>query len=246
MSTGVFGKKIVAGKFGTVQADYVEVLKASRLSAAADGAVASAATLTSATELVTIDPAAAVTGLIVTAGTHDGQKLKINNISNFNAVFDAAATSNVAGGVDVSIAPTSVLDLVYNVADSLWYPAREPKPIAPTATEGLAGAQTITAAHILTELISGDPAAAVNYTLSTAALLWAALDAPQVNQKLDFTIVNLANADEPITVVMGTGGTAVGNMVIEAPIITGEENSGSAMFRIIMTSATTYDCWRLA
>jgi hypothetical protein len=110
------------------------------------------------------------------------------------------------------------------------------------------GNQTITIAQIKTGILSDDPEGNANWTLPTATLLVAGLAGYEVGDCLDFAIVNDATSaqDEKITVVMGTGGTAVGLMVVDSQLVAGIRGAGSGMFRIRITSATAYTCYRLA
>tara|TARA_R100001086_G_C11673428_1_gene213578 strand:- start:43 stop:477 length:435 start_codon:yes stop_codon:yes gene_type:complete len=112
--------------------------------------------------------------------------------------------------------------------------------------------QTLTIAELLSQVIEEDPEGAAAWTLPTPALSVAGIPGVQVGDCIDFFIVNNATstADEPITVTMPSGGTAVGNMLVEAAMVSGEVNSGSGHFRIRFTNVTssseTYSCYRLA
>jgi hypothetical protein len=63
------------------------------------------------------------TGVILTAGLRDGQRVTIVNIADANEsiTFAAAGESHVAGGASVSIAQFECLTLIWNAATSLWY-----------------------------------------------------------------------------------------------------------------------------
>jgi len=126
-------------------------------------------------------------------------------------------------------------------------PAMTVKYAAPAAAIGT-GAVTLTIAQILTGILEEDPEGAVTWTLPTNALLRAGLNDPQTGDTLDFCVINNATStvDEPITIAVGAGGTAVGNMIVEAAMVAGEVNSGSGLFRVRLTSATAYSCYRLA
>jgi len=123
-------------------------------------------------------------------------------------------------------------------------------PGAPTT--GLDGAKTLTIAHMLTQVCSGDPAGAgVAWTLDTPALCVAGVPGAKVGDCIDFYVVNLGTADaaEDITVTMPSGGTAVGLMLVHNTI-TAEENTSSGHFRLRFTNVTsgseTFSCYRLA
>ena len=118
---------------------------------------------------------------------------------------------------------------------------------------GATSNQTLTIAMLLTGVVEEDPEGAANWTLPTAALAVAGVKGVNVGDCIDFALINNATtgADEIVTVVMGTSGTAVGNMKIAAPNITeDQENSGSGLFRIRFTNVTSgseaYTCYRLA
>jgi hypothetical protein len=112
--------------------------------------------------------------------------------------------------------------------------------------------QTLTIDELLTQVIEEDPEGAAAWTLPTPALAVAGISGVQIGDCIDFYIVNNATstADEPITITMPTGGTAVGNMLVEAAMVSGEVNSGSGHFRMRFTgvaaSAEKYSCYRLA
>lgn len=71
-----------------------------------------------------------------------------------------------------------------------------------------AGAGTYTAAQIISGYIFRDPSGAGRTdTLSTAALLVAAISGVAVNDAIEFTVCNTADAAEAITITAGSGGT---------------------------------------
>jgi len=112
--------------------------------------------------------------------------------------------------------------------------------------------QTLTIRELLSQVIEEDPEGAAAWTLPTPALAVAGISGIQVGDCIDFFIVNNATstADEPITITMPSGGTAVGNMIVEAAKVSGEETSGSGHFRLRFTNVTssseTYSVYRLA
>jgi hypothetical protein len=108
--------------------------------------------------------------------------------------------------------------------------------------------QTITIAQLKTGILADDPEGNGNWTLPTATLLLAGLPGYVVGDCLDFAVINEATStvDEKITIVMGTGGTGVGLLVVDSQLVSGIRGSGSAMFRIRITSSTAYTCYRLA
>ena len=124
-------------------------------------------------------------------------------------------------------------------------------PGVPTTAVGT-GAQTITIGMLLSQVIEEDPEGSAAWTLDTPALCAGAISGVSVGDCIDFYIVNNASStvDEPITITMPSGGTAVGNMIVEAAMVSGEVNSGSGHFRLRFTNVTsgseTYSVYRLA
>ena len=121
------------------------------------------------------------------------------------------------------------------------------------ASVGATGHTTVTIAMMVTGIVEEDPEGAANWTLDTPALCVAGVDNVAVGDCIDFACINSATtgADEIVTIVMPSGGTAVGNMAIAAANITeDQENSGSALFRLRFTNVTsgaeTYTVYRLA
>tara|TARA_Y100000310_G_scaffold228164_1_gene230469 strand:- start:219 stop:710 length:492 start_codon:yes stop_codon:yes gene_type:complete len=111
------------------------------------------------------------------------------------------------------------------------------------------GNQTITITQLKTGILYDDPEGAGTWTLPTATLLLAGLPGYVVGDCLDFSVINNATTgvDEIITMAVGTGGTAAGNMLVAGPNVTeDQENAGSGLFRIRITSSTAYTCYRLA
>tara|TARA_R110002020_G_C16211597_1_gene767050 strand:+ start:355 stop:846 length:492 start_codon:yes stop_codon:yes gene_type:complete len=112
--------------------------------------------------------------------------------------------------------------------------------------------QTITIAQILTGVLADDPEGNGTWTLPTAALAVAGVSGVAIGDCIDFAVVNDATsaADEKITVAMGTGGTAVGLMVVDSQLVAGIRGSGSGLFRIRFTGVASgseaYTCYRLA
>jgi hypothetical protein len=99
------------------------------------------------------------------------------------------------------------------------------------------GAVTITAAEVLGGFIDGTPTGAATYTLPTGTLMGAALNQVGVGTAIEFTIKNSAAGAHTITVAAGADGTAKGTMTIA--------QNNTKRFLLIMTAATTYDCYSL-
>lgn len=110
------------------------------------------------------------------------------------------------------------------------------------------GNQDITIAMIKKGVLYDDPEGNANWTLPDAADVVSGLAGYEVGDCLDFSVINQATTtvDEKITLVMGTGGTAAGLMVIDSQLVSGIRGSGSGMFRLRVDSATGYTVYRLA
>jgi hypothetical protein len=107
-------------------------------------------------------------------------------------------------------------------------------------TNATAGALTVTAAMILGGLMLRDPAGGARTdTLSTAALLAAAIPGVRVGTAIRLIYRNTADAAETITVASGTGGTDSGTMTIA--------QNNSKEFLIVFTAigTPTYTCYSL-
>jgi len=105
---------------------------------------------------------------------------------------------------------------------------------------------TLTVTQIINGLLVGNPSTtAASYTLPTAALIDATLTNAKVGSTFDLTIINLGTSSGLITVVVGTGITAVGNLVIA---ITGSAAGvgGAAQFRFRKTGDAAYTVYRIA
>lgn len=86
-------------------------------------------------------------------------------------------------------------------------------------------------------------------TLATAATLYGDLGGSllRVGDYHDICVVN-TNASGDVTVAVATGITAVGDLIVEPDSVAGEENSGSAQFRLqwtVVGSSPTADLIRL-
>ena len=105
---------------------------------------------------------------------------------------------------------------------------------------------TLTAAQVTGGILVGNPSTtAASYTLPTATLIDAVFTNSKVNSTFELTIINLGTSTGLITVVVGTGITAVGNLVVA---ITGSAAgvSGAAQFLFRKTDTATYTVYRIA
>lgn len=86
--------------------------------------IASSATIThNSCPVVFVTTAAAVTGVILQAGTQNGQIVTIIHAGAVGntITFAASGTSNVAGGTAVVITGPRSVTLVWNARTNLWY-----------------------------------------------------------------------------------------------------------------------------
>ena len=135
-----------------------------------------------------------------------------------------------------------------NAATAPGLVVKYPAPAVP----GAGAAQTITIANLVTGLLHDDPEGNSTWTLPTAALAVAGVNNVAVNDCIDFVVINDATStvDEKITIAMGSGGTAVGLMVVDSQLVAGIRGSGSGLFRMRFTNVTSgaeaYVVYRLA
>jgi len=105
---------------------------------------------------------------------------------------------------------------------------------------------TLSVAQITGGLLVGSPSTtAASYTLPTATLIDATMTNMKVNSTFSLRIINLGTSSGLITVVVGTGITAVGNLVVA---ITGSAAgvSGAAEFVFRKTDTAAYSVYRVA
>lgn len=104
---------------------------------------------------------------------------------------------------------------------------------------------TLTTAQTLGGLLVGSPSTtAATYTLPTATAIDAVMTNMKVNSTFRLTIINLGTTDGLITVAVGTGITAVGNLVVA---ITGSAAGvgGAAQFLFRKTGTAAYSVYRV-
>jgi len=105
---------------------------------------------------------------------------------------------------------------------------------------------TLTVAQVTGGILVGNPSTtAASYTLPTAALIDATMTNMKTNSTFKLTVINLGTSTGLITVVVGTGITAVGNLVVA---ITGSAAgvSGAAEFMFRKTDTAAYTVYRVA
>ena len=122
----------------------------------------------------------------------------------------------------------------------------QPAPAAKTVTT------TLTAAEILTGLITGNQGAAgaASYTLPLASAMetamFAAFPALANDDAFNFNLINLSVvAAEDITILTNTGWTLVGSMLVESNEATALKTPSGA-FRVRRTAPATYTLYRLS
>ena len=105
---------------------------------------------------------------------------------------------------------------------------------------------TLTAAQVTGGILVGTAGtSAVSYTMPTAAAIDAVFTNAKVNSTFDLTVINLGTSSGVITMVVGTGITAVGNLLIA---ITGSAAGvgGAAQFLFRKTGDAAYTVYRIA
>ncbi len=105
---------------------------------------------------------------------------------------------------------------------------------------------TLTVAQITGGILVGNPStSAATYTLPTATLIDATMTNMKVNSTFTLRIINLGTSNGLITVAVGTGITAVGNLIVA---ITGSAAgvSGAAEFLFRKTDTAAYTVYRVA
>lgn len=68
-----------------------------------------------------VDNAGAVTGIILNAGTDDGQIIHITNLGSGTVTFAASGTSRVASGTSAVIAVNTHKTFIWRTASALWF-----------------------------------------------------------------------------------------------------------------------------
>jgi hypothetical protein len=105
---------------------------------------------------------------------------------------------------------------------------------------------TLTVAQVTGGILVGNPStSAASYTLPTATLIDAAFTNAKVNSTFELRVINLGTSTGLITMVVGTGITAVGNLVVA---ITGSAAGvgGAAQFLFRKTGDAAYTVYRVA
>jgi len=139
------------------------------------------------------------------------------------------ALPNSGGGYQVGDGNLNEIDLFTTAA-----------PQTATATA------TLTAAQITGNLLVGNPStSAATYTLPTATAIDAVITNAKIGSTFNLTVINLGTSTGLITMAVGTGITAVGNLVVA---ITGSAAGvgGAAQFMFRKTGDAAYTLYRIA
>lgn len=105
---------------------------------------------------------------------------------------------------------------------------------------------TLTTAQTLGGLLVGDPTTtAATYTFPTATAIDAVMTNMKTNSTFRLTVINIGTSTGLITMAVGTGITAVGNLVVA---ITGSAAGvgGAAQFLFRKTGTAAYTVYRVA
>jgi hypothetical protein len=116
----------------------------------------------------------------------------------------------------------------------------EPAPQTATATA------TLTVAQVTGGILVGNPSTtAATYTLPTATAIDAVFTNAKISSTFTLIVINLGTSTGLITMAVGTGITAVGNLVVA---ITGSAAGvgGAAQFMFRKTGDAAYSMYRVA
>ena len=117
---------------------------------------------------------------------------------------------------------------------------------ATAAQQTATATATLTVAQITGNLLVGNPSTtAATYTLPTATAIDAVITNAKIGSTFDLTVINLGTSTGLITMAVGTGITAVGNLVVA---ITGSAAGvgGAAQFLFRKTGDAAYTVYRVA
>jgi len=139
------------------------------------------------------------------------------------------ALPNTGGGYQIGDGNLNEIDLYATAA-----------PQTATATA------TLTVAQVTGSLLVGNPSTtAATYTLPTATAIDAVITNAKIGSTFNLTVINLGTSTGLITMAVGTGITAVGNLVVA---ITGSAAGvgGAAQFMFRKTGDAAYTVYRIA
>jgi hypothetical protein len=117
---------------------------------------------------------------------------------------------------------------------------------ATAAQQTATATATLTVAQITGNLLVGNPSTtAATYTLPTATAIDAVITNAKIGSTFNLTVINLGTSTGLITMAVGTGITAVGNLIVA---ITGSAAGvgGAAQFMFRKTGDAAYTLYRIA
>jgi len=117
---------------------------------------------------------------------------------------------------------------------------------ATAAQQTATATATLTVAQITGNLLVGNPSTtAATYTLPTATAIDAVITNAKIGSAFNLTVINLGTSTGLITMAVGTGITAVGNLVVA---ITGSAAGvgGAGQFLFRKTGDAAYTVYRIA
>ena len=117
---------------------------------------------------------------------------------------------------------------------------------ATAAQQTATATATLTVAQITGNLLVGNPSTtAATYTLPTATAIDAVITNAKIGSTFNLTVINLGTSTGLITMAVGTGITAVGNLVVA---ITGSAAGvgGAGQFLFRKTGDAAYTVYRVA
>jgi hypothetical protein len=175
---------------------------------------------------------------------YPAQTTLLGTVINGQTVF-----GTYTGGATIQIEAAGGLPVFYEVGtDPVVKQGRLESGVQVTPTAKTI-AVTLTAAELLTNIITGTHAAGATaaYTLPTGTLLDAA-STFLVDEYFDWSLLNLsAAAADTITVTAGQDHTIVGNPIVQsANASTGGIYGNSALWRTRKTAANTFVSYRIA
>lgn len=201
----------------------------------------------------------------INIGTAGSRVINIGNTNASSAVnivsgsFGATFGNDSSGGeIQIAASANAKTIRIGNVTGGTrifekWgtggYISYQPAPVALADA-----AATVTIANLLVGLLTISPTADRNITLPTAALSITGISTVSVDDCIDFRIMHLSTGvtDPIVNIVMGAGGTAVGNMSIYPSVNNaGTYNySGTATLRMRFTNVGSgteaYTIYRIA
>jgi hypothetical protein len=139
------------------------------------------------------------------------------------------ALPNGAGGYQVGAG---------NRAETIMSAMAAPQTATATAT--------LTTAQVVNQMLVGNPStSAATYTLPTAAQIDEAVPNATTGSTFELTVINLGTSSGLITMAVGTGITAVGNLIV--PIAGSAAGAcNTAIFTFRKTGDAAYTVYRVA